>query len=177
MSVNDAPNGAGDNSPGFGTPPPDQPPPPPGMPPPGTPPQGMPPQGMPPPGMPPPYQGQPYGQPYPGQAYGQPYGQPYPGGAYGTAPPPGGRPPTYLGWAITVAVGGVLFSLILGFPAGIAATRYARKVRTAWDAGDPYEAARASKRALIWSIVSTCLDVLGLILVFFVLSQPTRTTG
>ncbi|MGH3123178.1 MAG: CD225/dispanin family protein [Streptosporangiaceae bacterium] len=171
MSVNDAPNGAGDSSPGFGTPPPDQPPPPPGTPPPGAPP----------PGMPPPYQGQPYGQPYQGQPYGQqygqPYGQPYPGGAYGSAPPPGRRPPTYLGWAITVAVGGVLFSLILGFPAALVATRYARKVRTAWDAGDPYEAARASKRALIWSIVSTCLDVLGLIVVFFVLSQPATATG
>jgi hypothetical protein len=157
MSVNDAPNGAGDNSPGFGTPPPDQ---------------AAPPAGMPPPGMPPPYQGQPYGRPY-----GQPYGQPYPGGAYGTAPPRAGRPPTYLAWAITVAVGGVLFSLILGFPAGLVATRYARKVRTSWDAGDPNEAARASKRALIWSIVSTCLDVLGLILVFVVLSQPATGTG
>ncbi|MGH3408086.1 MAG: CD225/dispanin family protein [Streptosporangiaceae bacterium] len=158
MSVNDAPNGAGDSSPGFGTPPPDQPPPP--------------------PGTPPPYQGQPYqGQQYQGQQYGQPYGQPYPGGAYRSAPPPGRRPPTYLGWAITVAVGGVLFSLILGFPAALVATRYARKVKTAWDAGDPYESARASKRALIWSIVATCLDVLGLIVVFFVLSQPTTATG
>ena len=71
----------------------------------------------------------------------------------------------------------MLFSLILGFPAGLVATRYARKVRTSWDAGDPYEAARASKRALIWSIVSTCLDVLGLILVFVVLSQPATGTG
>lgn len=150
MSVNDAPNGAGDNSPGYGTPPPYQPPP------------GTPPQGMPPPGY---------------QPYGQPYGQPYPGGAYGTAPPQSGRPPTYLAWAITAAVGGVLFSLILGFPSGLVASRYARKVKTSWEAGDPAGAARASKRALIWSIVSTCLDVLGLILVFIVLSQPGTGTG
>jgi hypothetical protein len=144
MSLNDAPNGAGDNPQGFAAPPP--------------------------------YQGQPYpGGPYgtaPGGAYGS-----APGGAYGSAPSQLGRPPTYLGWAITAAVGGVLFSLILGLPTGLVATRYARKVRTAWDAGDQYEAARASKRALTWSIVSTCLDILGLILVFYLISHPAANTG
>lgn len=123
-------------------------------------------------GTPPPYQGQPYqGQPYPGGPYGTAPG------TYGSAPSQLGRPPTYLGWAITAAVGGVLFSLILGLPTGLVATRYARKVRTAWDAGDQYEAAKASKRALTWSIVSTCLDILGLILVIYLVSHPASSTG
>lgn len=136
MSLNDAPNGAGDNPQGFGAPPPYQ------------------------------------GQPYPGGAYGT-----APGGTYGSAPSQLGRPPTYLGWAITAAVGGVLFSLILGLPSGLVATRYARKVRPAWESGDQYGAARASKRALTWSIVSTCLDILGLILVFYLISHPASSTG
>jgi Interferon-induced transmembrane protein len=154
MSFNDAPQGAPDNPPGYGTPPPYQ----------GQPyGQGQPPYG----------QGQPYGQPPP---YGQPYGQPAPGGNYG-APPAFGRPPTYLGWAITAAIGGVLFSLILGMPSGIVATRYARKVKTAWEAGDTQGAARASKRALTWSIISTCLDLLGLVLVFYLFSHPAANTG
>lgn len=161
MSVNDAPNGVPSDVPSTA---PDNP-------------AGL-----------PPYQGQPYAQPYAGQpGPGQPYpGQPgpggaypggtYSGGAYGTVPSYAQAPPTFMGWAITAAVVGVLFSTFFGLPAGIAATRYARKVRPAWDAGDPTEAARLSKRAMTWSIVSTCLDVLGLILFIVVVSHPATST-
>jgi hypothetical protein len=157
MSVNDAPNGVPGDVPGTA---PDNP-------------TGI-----------PPYQGQPYAQPYPGQPYsGQPYpgqsypGQPYAGGAYGTVPSYAQAPPTYMGWAMTAAIVGVLFSTFIGLPAGITATRYARKVRPAWDAGEPTEAVRLSKRALTWSIVASVLDVLGLILFIVVVSHPATNTG
>jgi hypothetical protein len=162
MSVNDAPNGVPSDVPSTA---PDNP-------------GGM-----------PPYQGQPYGQappgqPYPGQPYpGQPYpGQPYsggayPGGTYGAVPSYAKAPPTYMYWAMTASVVGLLFSTFLGLPAGITATRYARKVRPAWDGGHPTESVRLSKRALTWAIVATVLDVLGLILFIALVSHPAANTG
>jgi hypothetical protein len=113
-------------------------------------------------GTPPPYQGPPAAP------------QPYTGG-YGT-PPQFGQPPSYLPWAVTAAIGGVLFSLILGLPSAIVATRYSRKVKTAWSTGDQQGAITASKRALTWCIVATALDVVGLILVLFVLPHLSSTT-
>jgi len=172
MSVNDAPNGVPRDVPSTA---PDNPT---GIPPYQGQPYGQPYPGQPYPGQP--YSGQPYpGQPYPGQTYpGQTYpGQPYPSGTYGTVPSYAQAPPTYLGWAMTAAIAGVLFSTFIGLPAGITATRYARKVRPAWDGGNPAEAARLSKRALTWSIVSTVLDVLGLILFIVVISHPAANTG
>jgi hypothetical protein len=141
----------GDATQGFGTPP--------GY---DTPPGYGAPQGY---GAPPPYQGQPAPP------------QPYPGGGYGAPPPQFGQPPSYLPWAVTAAVGGVLFSLILGLPSAIVASRYARKVKTSWNIGDQQGAMTASKRALTWCIVATVLDVLGLILVVFVLPHLNSTTG
>jgi hypothetical protein len=91
--------------------------------------------------------------------------------------PVGSPPPTYLGWAVAAMIGGVLFSLLLGFPTGLAANRYARRVKRAWNAGDQQGALRASKRALTWSIISTVLDVLGLVLVFYVLHHPAASTS
>jgi hypothetical protein len=131
------------------------------------------------PGMPPVYGAQDTPQDYTTpQGYGTPppyQGQPYPGG-YGTAPSQVGMPPSYLPWAVSAAIGGVLFSLILGFPSALVASRYARKVKTAWNAGDQQGAMLASKRALTWSIVATALDVLGLVLVVFVLPHLNSTT-
>jgi Interferon-induced transmembrane protein len=108
------------------------------------------------PGQQPPFAG----QPPPG------YGQP----GYGTGPygPP---PPTHLIWARIAVVGGVLFNLILGFPAGLVAVNYARKVRQHWESGQPEAAFAASRRARIWAIVSTVLDGLGVILLIAIVAQ------
>jgi hypothetical protein len=128
---------------------------------------------------PPPGYGTPpgYGAP---QGYGTPppyQGQAVPGASYGMGPV-GSPPPSYLGWAIAAMIGGVLFSLLLGFPTGLAANRYARRVKRAWNAGDQQGALQASKRARTWSIISTVLDLLGLVLVIYVLNHPTGgTTG
>jgi Interferon-induced transmembrane protein len=118
-------------------------------------------------GTPPGY-GQPgYGQPGYGQpGYGQPgYGQPF-----------GQSPPTYLIWARIALVGGVLFNLILGFPAGLAAQRYGRKVRQAWQAGDQAAAISASRKARTWAIVSTVLDALGIILLIVVVAASPKSS-
>jgi interferon-induced transmembrane protein len=142
--------------------------------------------GAPPPGgaAPPPPGG--YGAPPPGGGYGayptgggygQPgyggYGQPGPGG-YGQ---PYGKPPsTYRAWAITCIVCGVLFSLIIGLPCGLVALSNSRRVQSAWQIGDLERAAKASKRAMIWAIVATIFDVLGLILVVTLFSHGGTST-
>lgn len=105
---------------------------------------------------------------YPQPGYDQTgFGQP----GYGTSgyfPPgyaggPGGQqPPTHLAWAWIAAAGGVLFSLILGFPTAMIALSHARKVRPNWEAGNMQGAITASRKARTWSIVSTILDVLGI---------------
>ncbi|HSR86809.1 MAG TPA: CD225/dispanin family protein [Streptosporangiaceae bacterium] len=123
-----------------------------------------------------------YGQPGYGQpGYGQPgFGQPGNGPA-GYFPPgygagPAGTPPaTYLPWAYTAAVGGVLFSLILGLPTGLVAVNYGRKVRPAWAAGDAHGAISASRKARTWAIVATVLDVLGIVVVFVFLAAGARS--
>ena len=137
--------------------------------------------------------GQQYGAP--GQQYGDPspqYGDPGPQyGAPGYGAPPGygaapgygapGRygqpPPAYRAWSITAAVFGVLFSLILGFPAALAAARYGRRVRAQWEAGDQQGAIKSSRRARTWAIVSTVLDALGLIVVVLVVAAGASSTG
>jgi hypothetical protein len=164
MSFDNPQTGPSDNPQGFGAPPPY-----PGQ---GDPSQGQgyPTQGY--PGQGQPYPNQPYGQPpypgQPGQGYGAPYGSPL---------PPGGKPTTYMAWAIAASVAGIFFSLILGFPAGMAARHYARKVSRTWAAGDVAESAKSSRRALTWSIIATVLDILGLILFITVLSHPAASTG
>jgi hypothetical protein len=89
----------------------------------------------------------------------------------------GAKPPTYRGLAITTAVLGIFFSLIIGLPTGIVASVYGRKVDTAWQAGDADGAARASRTARIWLIVSAIFDVLGLILFVFVIAHGGSGTN
>jgi Interferon-induced transmembrane protein len=110
-----------------------------------------------------------YGPP----GYGPPgYGAPgyYPPG-YG-APmyaPPGPPPPTYGGWAVSALIGGVLFSLLVGLPAAIAGRVYGAKVSRLWASGDMQGAYSASRRARGWLTASTVFDLLGLVLVTFLL--------
>ncbi len=113
-----------------------------------------------------------YGTP----GYGTPrYGTP----GYGAAPY-GSPPPTYKVWAYIAAVGGVLFNLILGFPCGLVAANHARKCRRYWESGNQAAAISESRKALTWVIVSTVLDVLGIVL-FIVLirsgNSPSNFSG
>jgi hypothetical protein len=104
--------------------------------------------------------------------YGQP-GYAGPGNVtpgYGTAPY-GKPPPTYLIWARIAAGGGVLFNLILGFPAGLIAASHGRKVRQHWDSGNQQAAVSASRKARTWAILSTALDVLGIVLFIVIVTQ------
>lgn len=106
--------------------------------------------------------------------FGQP--PPDPGQAASGYFPPGygaadyGKPPpTYLVWARIAAGGGVLFNLILGLPTALIAMRHGRKVRTEWQAGNQQAAVSASRKARTWVIVSTVLDVLGVVLVLIII--------
>jgi len=121
-----------------------------------------------------------------GQAPGQ-YGAPGPHGAVGPYGPPGqpgfaqgpyGKPPaTYKPWAITCIVCGVLFSIIIGMPCGLIALYYSRRVQPAWMSGQQQRAAQASRRAMIWAIVSTLFDLLGLIVVISLLSHGSGSAS
>src|SRR5215469_5292125 len=119
-----------------------------------------------------------YGQP----GYGQPgYGQPGSGPAGYFPPgyaagPAGQEPPNYLAWARIAAIGGVLFSLILGFPTAMIALQYARKVRPNWQAGNVQAAITVSRKARTWAIVSTILDLVG-VAVFALIIGSAHTTG
>ena len=130
------------------------------------------------------------GQPSPPGQYGT-YGQPMPPspgqyGTYGTyggygsyGTPPGGYgkpPPSYRAWAITCIVCGVLFSIIIGLPCALVALHYSRKVQPSWTAGDQQGAAKASRRAMIWAIVATVFEALGLIFVISLISHGGTTT-
>ena len=108
-----------------------------------------------------------YGPP----TYGPPdYGPPvyYPPG-YGQPmyPPPGPPPPTYGTWAVSAIIGGVLFSLLVGLPTAITGHFYGTKVTQLWASGDMHGAYRASRKARGWLTASTVVDLLGLILVVF----------
>ncbi|HUC57355.1 MAG TPA: CD225/dispanin family protein [Streptosporangiaceae bacterium] len=103
------------------------------------------------------------------------FGQPgYPGTGYGV-PAYGPPPPSYLIWARIAAVGGVLFNLILGLPAALVATSYARKVRQHWETGNAQAALSASKTARTWAIIATVLDVLGIVLLVVILTQSSSS--
>jgi hypothetical protein len=108
--------------------------------------------------------------------YGQP-GPPSPGYAmpgYGVAPY-GTPPPTHLVWARIATGAGVLFSTILGFPAGLVAMRHAREVRSHWESGNQPAAVSESRKARTWATVSTVLDVLGLIVVVLILAGQSAS--
>ena len=66
----------------------------------------------------------------PGGGYGVPPGY----GGYGQAPY-GNQPSTYRAWAITCAICGVLFSLIIGLPCALVALANSRRVQSAWQVG------------------------------------------
>jgi hypothetical protein len=130
--------------------------------------------------------GQPgYGQPGYGQpGYGQPmYGQPGYGppmyGQPGYGPPmygmPGPQPPTYGAWGVTATVGGVLFSLLVGLPTAIVGLTYSSKVSRLWNSGDVQGAAHASRKARAWLTASTVFDLLGLILVAFLVFRMSSS--
>lgn len=137
------------------------------------------------PGGPPPPPPGGYGPP-PDGGYGQPPGGsgPPPGGGYGVPPgyggygQPYGKPPsTYRAWAITCIVCGVLFSLIIGFPCALVALSNSRRVQSAWQVGDMQRAAKASRRAMTWAIVSTIFDILGLIVVISLFSHGGNSSS
>jgi hypothetical protein len=118
---------------------------------------------QPPPGYGPPAYGQPvYGQP----TYGPPgYGMPM----YG--PPgysvPGQMPSKYQGWGVAALIGGVMFSLIIGLPTATVGMKYGSKVSRLWNIGDVQGAASASRKARGWLTASTVFDLLGVILLSF----------
>jgi hypothetical protein len=108
-----------------------------------------------------------YGQPgYPATGYSMP--------GYGDSPY-GKPPPTHLIWARIATAGGVLFNLILGFPAGLVAMNHGRKVQQHWATGDQQAALAASRQARIWATVSTVLDVLGIVLAIVIVTQTAST--
>ena len=109
------------------------------------------------------------GQPFPGgyqqppssatPHYGPGYQQPAP--PYPQAPWPGATAPpiqTYL-------VPAILVTLFCFLPTGIAAIVYATQVSSKRDAGDYIGAARASKQARLWTIVSLAVGVAVLAIV------------
>jgi hypothetical protein len=118
-----------------------------------------------------------YGPP----GYGPPgYGPPayYPPG-YGSPmyAPAGPPPPAYTGWAISALIGGVLFSLLVGLPTAIAGQVYGSKVSRLWASGDVQGAYRASRRARGWLTASTVFDLIGLVLVAFIIVSHVSTAG
>lgn len=125
--------------------------------------------------------------PPPGQQYGNGSGAPGYGPGYGTAGygtagygapgQYGAPPPAYRAWTIIAAIAGLLFSTIFGLPAALIASRYGRRVRTHWEAGDQQGAARASRTARTWAIVSTVLDALGLIVVLLIVVAGASSTS
>ena len=109
------------------------------------------------------------GQPFPGRyqqapssatpQYGPGYQQPAP--PYPPAPSRGAMAPpiqTYL-------VPAILVTLFCFFPTGIAAIVFAAQVSSKRDAGDYIGAARASKQARMWTIISLAVGVAVLALV------------
>jgi Interferon-induced transmembrane protein len=140
----------------------------------------------PPPGQYGTYGGQPTSPPGQYGAYGGQQPMPPPPEQYGTygsygsyGTPPGGYgkpPPSYRAWAITCIVCGVLFSIIIGLPCALVALHYSRKVPSAWASGDQPGAAKASRRAMIWVIVATVFEALGLIFVISLIAHGHTTT-
>ncbi len=108
-----------------------------------------------------------YGPP----AYGPPgYGQPM-------YPPPGPQPPTYGGWGVSAIIGGVLFSLLVGLPTAITGHVYGSKVSRLWASGDVQGAYNASRKARGWLTASTVFDLLGFVLVVFLVFTHVSASG
>src|SRR5690348_18294439 len=105
-------------------------------------------------------------------------GQPFPGGyqqAPGSAAPQYGQgyqqpAPPYQQGAMaqpiqTYLVPAILVTLFCFLPTGIAAIVYATQVSSKRDAGDYIGAARASKQARMWTIVSLAVGVVAIAIV------------
>jgi Interferon-induced transmembrane protein len=124
--------------------------------------------------------GGPYGTPGGEQAMPppSPYGSYGSYGSYGVPPGAYGKPPSsYRAWVITCIVCGVLFNIIIGLPCALVALSYSRKVQPAWDRGDQQGAAKTSRRAMIWAIVATVFEALGLIYVIALISHGGSSTA
>lgn len=91
--------------------------------------------------------------------------------------PPGEPPSTYRGLGIAASICGVLFNLILGFPAALIGRRYGKKVTELWARGDVQAAISASRKARAWLTASIALDVLGLILTVVVIAAGATSQG
>jgi Interferon-induced transmembrane protein len=122
----------------------------------------------------------PSGNPPPDQ-YGQPgqYSQ-YPASdspQYGAPAQYGAPPPSYRGWAITSIVLGVIFFGLIGLILGIIATVQSGRVRSRWTSGDPEGAARASRITKTLCIVTTVLEVIGLLLIIVVIASHGSTSS
>jgi hypothetical protein len=122
----------------------------------------------------------PSGNPPP-DPYGQPgqYGQyPTSGSAqYGEPAQYGAPPPNYRGWAITSIVLGVIFFGLIGLILGIIATVQSGKVNQRFTSGDLNGAARASRTTRTLCIVTTVLEVIGLLLIIIVIASHGSTTS
>lgn len=86
-------------------------------------------------------------------------------------------PRDYRIWVIAVTAVGALFIVIAGFPAGLIAVHYSRRVRRSWGASDQRGAAAASRSALTWVTASACLDAAGVIVVSVMISQGGHPAG
>jgi hypothetical protein len=86
------------------------------------------------------------------------------------------RPLDYRTWITVTIIGGILFSILLGMPAGFIAQRRSRTAGSLLAAGDPAAALRASRSARRWVIAATVLDLLGIAL-FAVLVVSGHSAG
>ncbi|KFN49211.1 CD225/dispanin family protein [Arenimonas composti] len=117
--------------------------------------------------------------PPPPPAYGAPqdFGQP----AYGNAAPTGTRPPNHLVWAIVSTAIATIASMMaccclpLGLATGIPAIIFANKVDKLFAVGDEAGALDASGKAKLWSILTTVLGAIFLLLV--ILSFALQAMG
>jgi hypothetical protein len=100
--------------------------------------------------------------------------------AYGSGPT-GSKPPNHMVWAIVSTVIATITSMLaccclpLGLATGIPAILFARKVDNLFAAGDEAGALDASGKAKLWSILTTVLAVIFLLLV--ILSFVLQATG
>jgi hypothetical protein len=114
---------------------------------------------------------------------------PPPGPGYGAPPPAygqhvaaqGPRPPNHMIWAIVATLVATLVTMLtccclpLGLAPGIPAIMFANKVNTLFDNGDANGALDASGKAKMWSIVTTVVG--GLFLLLLILNIVLQATG
>jgi Interferon-induced transmembrane protein len=116
---------------------------------------------------PPPY-GAGYQQPPPGPPQ---YPPPYPPPAYTQPPWPGGAAPAIQ----TYLIPAILVTLFCFLPTGIAAIVFASQVSSKKNVGDYNGAARASKQARLWTIVSAAVGILFILII--VIASAASNSG